>query len=311
MNREHPPIFVIGVDRSGTTLLSLMLDSHSRIAIPYESHFFLKYYKNRTKLVGDLTNPETRLAVVTRILQEPYVRKWDQKLSPEEIPLKRCNSLEEMINEIYLAYAKHFGKDIWGDKTPEYIKDIHILNKMFPSCKFVHIIRDGRDVALSIVDKWWGASDFMTAIRYWAYTVSCARKMLEMLPDDRYIELTFEDLVHDPEKQLSRIMEFLGLTFEANMLTNYTQKASLKVGSDIDQHHVHLTEKPSSSQAFKWKKNLRPCDQAVAFEIAGEVLTKLGYEAGVKAHPFKVLRKAYHRLKESYTWRVRNRINMD
>src|SRR5262249_43300645 len=144
-----PPIFVIGINRSGTTLLSLMLDSHSRIAIPYESHFFVNYYRTRSQSEILETNVQ-RLALVKSILAEPYVQRWDYQVTSEQINLDNCTNLAQTIDEIYMAYARHFEKDIWGDKTPSYACHLEILNNMFPTSRFIHIIRDGRDVALSI-----------------------------------------------------------------------------------------------------------------------------------------------------------------
>ena len=299
---ENCPIFVIGVDRSGTTLLSLMLDSHPRISIPYESHFIIDYYRKRESF-GDLGSYFNRRQLIKSVLNEPYVREWEHQISIGEVDIEKCNSLEESINQIYLAYAQHFGKDIWGDKTPQYTSEIAILNQMFPNSKFIHLVRDGRDVALSLVKQWWGANDFVTAMKYWATKVTSAKKMLNMLPEEQYIELKFEDLVSEPEDQLKRITQFLKVDYQAKMLTNYPIKARDKVGNRIKAHHVNLTEQPLPSQAYKWKKSLKPPNQAIAFEIAGSVLLGLGYPEGIKSHPLKILWKGHHRLVESLKYR--------
>jgi LPS sulfotransferase NodH len=298
----NSPFFLIGVARSGTTLLSLMLDSHSRIAIPYESHFIVPYYRDRQRW-SDLHDPARRIELVTSILREPAVRHWDQQLQLDEIDLDRCTSLAGTVEAVFSAYARRCGKEIWGDKTPSYTAEIHILNKLFPNARFVHIIRDGRDVARSLVEQWWGPNDFMTALRYWSETVSCARKMLQMLPEDRFVEVKFEDLVADPVREVRKVTDLLGVAFEPDMVNRYTAKAREKVGEHANRHHVHLSERPSPKQAFKWREALTPADQAVAHEIAGPVLAELGYPAGTTHHPFKLLRKGYHRLRESYEWR--------
>jgi len=304
---DNSPIFIIGVDRSGTTLLSLILDSHSHIAIPFESHFITKYYKDKAKF-GDLNKEKNRLFLVKSILSEFYVKQWDKKIEIEDINLDNCSSLEKTIYEIFSVYAKLHGKDIWGDKTPEYTSEIHIINKMFPNCKFIHIIRDGRDVALSLVKQWWGANDFISAIKYWEKTLSCARKMLRMLPNERYIELKYENLLTNPENEIKRILSFLRLDFEPEMMEKYRQKAGLKVGERIKKHHVNLTQNLIRENAYKWKQKLSPADQAIAYEIAGDLIEELGYDKGVVSHPFKLFRKAYHRISESYHWRISEKL---
>lgn len=296
------PIFIIGLNRSGTTLLRLMLDAHSRIAIPNESHFFLRYYERRAEL-ADLREPHRRLALVEEILGERYVQLWDRKLAPSDIDLEQCTSLEETIRQIYLAYARAFGKDLWGDKTPEYATEAHILNRMFPDARFIHLIRDGRDVALSIIQRTWGPNDFVTAMRSWAADVTWTRKMLAMLPEDKYVELRFEDLIAQPEAELRRLTDFLGVEFEAQML-RYSEGAEEKVGGNIHTRiHGHLSKPPLATQGLKWMRTLSAADQAVAHEQAGATLAELGYPPGVTEHPFRILRKGYHRVREGVTWR--------
>jgi LPS sulfotransferase NodH len=308
MSKKNDPFFVVGVDRSGTTLLSLMLDAHSRIAIPYESNFFVRYYQQK-ELFEDLKDRNDRLALVKSILSTPYVKKWDWKITPEEvIDLDKCSNLQNTISQIYQAYADSFGKDIWGEKSPLYTEHIYLLNDLFPSARYIHIIRDGRDVALSIMQRWWGPNDFANAIRYWNRTIICARKMLKMLPKERYIEVRFEDLVSNPANEIKKITDFIGVDFEEKMVSGYTKTAQQKVGERIHQHHVHLTKPPSSSQAYKWKKTLKPVDQAIAYQIAGDTLVELGYPEGIKNHPLKILREVYHRLKESYEWRIKKKV---
>lgn len=306
-DRARAPLFVIGVDRSGTTLLSMMLDSHSRIAIPYESHFITKYYMEREQY-GDLKNSiERRKQFVKSILSEYDVQEWDHQINLEDIDINACNTLEDTVSQIFSAYARYFGKDIWAVKSPRYTLYLHMLNRMFPTARFIHIIRDGRDVANSLVLQRWGPNNFVSALRYWAETVKCARKMLRMLPDDRFVELRFEELVNRPDKELEKICSFVGVAFEPAMLENYTSRAAAKVGFLIKDRHSHLKEGPTRSQAFKWKKSLSAADQALAYEIAGDVLEELGYEPGVKTSRRKLFRKIHHRVKEMVEYRLKGR----
>jgi len=306
MNTAPPPIMVVGVDRSGTTLLSLMLDSHSRIAIPYESKFFMRYH-NMPDQLGNLAEPEARRALIERMLNEPSVRQWGHTVAIGDVELDRCTSLASSIDALYSAHARACGKDIWGDKTPSYITSLHVLNALFPEARFIHIIRDGRDVASSLVQQWWGPNDFAEAMRYWHERVSCARKMLRMLPENRFIEVRFEDLVANPRNTLESITTFLGLDFEEAMLDAYTRKASSRVGESLSEIHPHLHEKPNPEQAYKWKRQVPASDQAIAHEIAGRTLAELGYEQGATQHPGKLFRELYHRVRSAYIWRFGNK----
>jgi hypothetical protein len=112
MSKNNSPVFIVGVDRSGTTLLGLMIDAHSKIAILYESNIFERYYPHR-ELFDDLRDRKDRLALVNSILSTPCVKKWDIKIVPKDIDLSKCNNLQSTINEVYLAYAHSLGKNIW------------------------------------------------------------------------------------------------------------------------------------------------------------------------------------------------------
>src|SRR5438046_320861 len=109
-NRENimtnsPPFFLIGVARSGTTLLSLMLDTHSQLAIPYESHFIIPYFKDRQR-VGDLSHKPQRVALVTSILAEPAVSHWAPRITIEDLDVDQCTSLSATVQQLFSAYAR-------------------------------------------------------------------------------------------------------------------------------------------------------------------------------------------------------------
>jgi hypothetical protein len=281
-----------------------MLDSHSRIAIPYESHFFVEYFQKYN--VRALKDKEEAFALAQQILAEPPVRLWDLTINPEELDFNNCTNLPTVIEEIFRIYAKKCGKEIWGDKSPPYTQYVYMLEKMFPKARYIHLIRDGRDVALSLMNKTWGPGDFVSSMEYWARNISCARRMLYMLPEDRFIEVRFEQLVADPEAEVKRIVDFLEVDFEPAMINAYTKKASNKVGALIGSIHPHLNEAPSMDQAFKWKHKLNAADQALAYEIGGKELEELGYEPGVTHHRLNTIRKCYHLISGGAKRKFRN-----
>lgn len=291
------PVFVLGVPRSGTTLLALMLDAHSRIAIPYESHFMVSYFESG-ELNNDLNEIAARRNLVCRILNEPYVRGWDYRVQFADIDLDQCGSLAGAIDQVFSAYARHHNKCRWGDKTPRYTRFPYVINRLFPRCKFVHIIRDGRDVALSLARQRWGANHWYRGLEFWQDTVTRTRDMLRMLPCERVHELRFEDLVENPDSSMHHVCEFLGIEYESGMIRDYQEHAAEKVGNRITAHHVHLQRPPSLSETGKWMSQLSRVDQAIAFEIAGKVLIQLGYPAGISQHPLRHIRKGTLKLNE-------------
>jgi len=296
------PIFVIGVARSGTSLLSLLLDAHSAIAIPYESHFIVPFAGKHL----DFSTTQSRTIIVQEILRQKYVKHWDVKLEVDDFDIGNCSSLANTIHELYSAYARKRGKLIWGDKTPSYVTEIDTLHRLFPNAKYIHLIRDGRDVAASLQKQWWGPKDFVSAIEYWERSVVLATKMLRMLPSSQRIMLRFEDLIINPEEEIQKVLSFLGLEYEESMLNSYYQSTESKVGSRATLHHSNLAHPPSKDQCFKWKRTLPKADQAIAHEIAGRLLKDLGYEPGTERSNLKLFRKCYHRMYESVCWQLSN-----
>lgn len=286
------PIFIVGVDRSGTTLLSVMLGMHSLVWIPYESHFHVVFHQryNADPRIGDVGFNK---AVLDDVLVQKYVRDWDIDI-PKDIDVGACPSLSCILRSFHEACAAARGKVMWGDKTPRYIVHLDVINDLFPDARFVHIVRDGRDVARSLVSMWWGPKDFASALEYWSRRVELGSKMLGMLPGARRMQLRFEDLVRSPREELHRVTAFLGIPFEEGML-DYHAEAARQVGARIQQHHANLTHAPRPNLTYKWKRTLSAADQALAWQLAGPMLEKFGYEPGVRDHPLRLAKKIYYR----------------
>ena len=140
-----PPLLILGVSRSGTTLLRVMLDRSPGIAIPDES-FFVPLLARRH---GRPVEPESFLDDLSRIAT---LRAWG--LAPEDVAarLRPQMSTGEAISAIFEAYAAKVGKPRWGDKTPMYMRHLGLLERLFPDAQYVHLIRDARDAALSFLE---------------------------------------------------------------------------------------------------------------------------------------------------------------
>jgi hypothetical protein len=301
-----PPVFIIGVHRSGTSLLNMMLDGSSELWIPYESHFIAKLRKKYPD-DGAFASRDFRRSLIGEILDDEYVRGWEVRVEPGEIDPDRCLSFAGTIDAVYAAHAARAGKTRWGDKTPSYVMHADLLNALFPECRFVHLVRDGRDVAASVVRQHWGENDYVSALKAWARKAELAERMLAMLPASRRMTLRYEDLVARPEENLKKVCAFLELEYEPAMLS-YQQRSAGKVGRRIQAHHANLLQAPRTDLALKWKRTLPPVDQAIAEEVAGGMLAEFGYDKGRLNHPFKGLAKLRHRLRESRGWRNQWRI---
>lgn len=269
---SEPPLFVIGVARSGTTLLRWMLEEHPRIAIPEESHWIVDLADCR-----DRWSPQRQEQVLTEILTNPKYRRW--WMSEHELRAAvrgRASSYSALVAVVFGVYAERQGKPRWGDKTPWYATHIDLLDELFPDAVFVHVIRDGRDVAASLAEV--GDRDPIEAAQYWRDIVSRARDAGMRLGAARYCQIRLEDLVAEPETTLRRLCAAVGETYTARML-DYPRRA---IGTfkylepKYRRTHRHL-DKPPTPGLRDWRAGLSrsECDEVEA--ICGPLLEELGY----------------------------------
>jgi hypothetical protein len=276
---DYPPLFVVGCGRSGTTMLRLMLDSHPQLAIPGEGHFIPYTHKILRRFI----TPEGTLdaeAVAVRIMRTTHFRRWEV---PDEVALRRVRKLSnpnfgDVVEALYMSYADLHGKLRWGDKTPIYVRRIPLLAELFGSARFVHVIRDGHDVALSYLSVPWGPSTIWEVAQKWTRDVSAGRLAGEALGPRRYLEIRYEDLVASPEVELTRLCEFGDLPFERRMLDYHSDAGTrLQVQPNTTEFHRSATKPPTAGMR-DWRTQM-PASQVEAFEaVAGGLLQQLGYE---------------------------------
>lgn len=297
-----PPVVVLGVSRSGTTLLKEMLDRHSELAIPSESYFIPQLWDRH----GSGPDREEILADLGRIAR---VREWG--VAPEEVGrrLGAAPSFAEVIGAVYRTYADARGKARFGDKTPAYMQHLGLLERVFPGAQYVHILRDGRDAALSFVAmrrrprfNWArprGLGDFACQ---WDLEVRAARRFGATVGGDRYLELRYEDLVADPERGLRDVCSFLGLAFEPPMLEYHHGRDERAL-----QDHPRLAQPPTVG-VRDWREQMAPRDVERFEAIAGPLLGELGYARSYPApSPAARVRAALERAAfhaRSTSWRA-------
>lgn len=269
------PFFIVGAQRSGTTMLRLMLNSHPHIAVPFESAFIPEFYR-RLEAYGDLSEPQNVRRLLDDIAADPWVRKGGLISDAEAVPGYRIASYSELVDAIFTEYARRRGKRRWGDKTPTYVTELDVLWKLFPGCRFVHLVRDGRDVALSLGGISWGSSHVPRVAEDWRWKTMLAHKM-GMMVTDHYREVRYEDLVTDTVGTLKSICEFLGEPFAESML-EYHLSAEQDMPGESMQWHRSSVSAPDPSKLYAWKQRMPLSDQILFEEVAGSALDLFGYE---------------------------------
>jgi hypothetical protein len=273
-----PPFFVVGIGRSGTTLLRLMLHHHPQLAVPYESGWFTRYYEARDSY-GDLQRDANCHRLVQDILAEPTLQLWDHTFEAQRIVADaRERTVPGLIGAIYSEYALAKNKARWGDKS-DYLDRLHVIHEMFPNAQFIHIIRDGRDVAQSVLRLPWGPADIIQAAEWWNEHTWVGRRVGAILGATGYLEVRYEDLVEHPERELRRCCAFLGEDYSPKML-EYHQTSQEAIPHPHRTQHRGFDKPPDLSRVQAWKREMNPIDVALFEKHAHRMLGELGYEVG-------------------------------
>jgi hypothetical protein len=288
------PLILLGVRRSGTTLLRVMLDRNAELAVPDES-YFVPQLAHRHRRVVDVD------AFVDDLRRLPTLVEW--KVSPDEVArrLRPGMTTGAAIAAVFETYANGHGKARWGDKTPLYMQYLPLLERLFPDARFVHLVRDGRDAALSflsvpagIMTEGWGyPRDAAGFACQWASEVRGARALGKRV-GARFLELHYEQLVVDPAIELRRVCTFAELHYEEAMLGYVGQTDSAR-----KRHQQRLNEPPRAG-VRDWRTEMSASDRAAFEEVAGELLADLGYEVARRGNDRR--RLAAYRAKTA-AWR--------
>ncbi|MGI8460925.1 MAG: sulfotransferase family protein [Solirubrobacterales bacterium] len=295
---EHPPApFVVGVARSSTTLLRLMLDAHPELTIPPETHFIPKLAKALDEEPGgDVESRRRAHALITEH------RRWpDFGLDPDELA-GRFDAAEPFnasaaLRAFYGLYAEAQEKPRWGDKSPSYVRRMPKVQRALPEAHFIHLIRDGRDVALSQLEVHHGNDEVSGAATEWVGQIKKARRSARRL--DAYTELRYEDLVEDPEPALRQVCDECRIDFDPAML-DYHQGAEKRMAETVREfsrgegtaisaeqraaQHANVAKPPQRERAGRWRRDMST-EQIAAFEsVAGPLLADLGYDLSGAEH---------------------------
>lgn len=273
-NTKCRPVFIVGAQRSGTTMLRLMLNAHPRFAVPFESDFLAPLA--RGLVPATFATPDAARAALDALAEEKFTRKAGLVEDKAALLNRPIHTYAELLDAVFGEHARTRGKPCWGIKTPGYATRIDEIHQLFPGARLVHIVRDGRDVALSNRRISWGTSHTPIIAHDWRWQVLTGRKCGRMLGGN-YFELRYEDLVRDSERTLRRLCEFLNEPFDPAML-RYHESAANEMPQDSLQWHQNSISAPRAEKVFEWRSALPVADQVLFQEIAGDALDAFGYE---------------------------------
>ena len=266
-------VFIVGCPRNGTTLLRDLLRSHPRLTFPPESGGL----PGRTGCTAFRRTTARRACSPLASSASHSVRDWNLTLQPAD--LERGRSFTAVVVPAYEAWAGSEGKPRWGDKTPQNVLAIPLLIGLFPTAQFVHVVRDGRDAALSLAGKGWGQRSAYTAAgRLLAPLRRAGRRDGRPLGAARYHELQYEDMLAEPEVTLRALCAFLGEDFDPSLLR--PTRIPLAAGRP-QPWDSRFDERLGPASVGRWRREMSEPEEIVFESVAGELLVQLGSRPGV------------------------------
>jgi hypothetical protein len=269
-----------------------MLDAHPELAIPPETGFLPSLPSSpspdgsdaRRRFFETVTNfPADAPAWPDFGVAEDVF--WTHLVGIEPF------SVQEGIRCFYRTYAARFGKERWGDKTPTYCLHLATIEALLPEAHFVHVIRDGRDVAESLRRTWFSPGEEIEDLAaYWVHCVSTARRQAEGCPN--YLEVRFEDLVGESESVLATICQFLDLEFRPEMLQYFVgapdrlsehrdrlrRDGTVVVSREGRLRQQEQTMRPPEPRRVRaWRQAMSDHERRQFEHVAGALLHELGY----------------------------------
>lgn len=296
---QDNPIFIAGCPRSGTTLLGALFGSHGACLTTPESQF-----KSDPSLREVDSAHRDGHALRDHVARHWRFRIWGVEVPPVEVD----DDLRSVTLAAVDAYASERGcrgPYRWVDHTPNNLRYARMLLAWFPEARFVHVVRDPRAVASSVMPLSWGPNTALSAARWWERHLAVNLEAESRLGPSRVRRVRFEDVLARPESTLRELAAFLELPWQTGLLRpagfvppSYTQAQHAQIGSDLD---------PSRIGAFRSRLSCR--EIGVVEAVAGQGMDRVGYtsESPAKLRRVRWSDRAHARLVEALR-RLPNRI---
>jgi Sulfotransferase family len=304
-SRSVEPIFIVGVGRSGTTLLVNLLGAHPLLAPVYETPFIRKVIRHCEKvslaanlplfrmapalfrrfLLKESKKLRNRLFAAAAASADPATVKQQYEAfpfglahcilyTPEEVARELAvwtdqlmcappcrdhvyRSARDFIDRVFSIHCSRLNKPGWVNKTPALLNYLDRLGKLYPCARCIHIVRDGRDSAVSMLSLPWGPKTVGESARHWKSHILAGRQKVRSTTIN-YTEIHYERLVESPAATLDGLLSFLKLEGKSTELLQSMPVTNTRIG--------------------QWRKQFTAGDRQVFAREAGDLLVDLGYE---------------------------------
>ena len=297
------PIFIVGTNRSGTTLLRLMLNAHSRIAIPEEATYFQSQYDG---VPTEQWRAPALSSAAYRALVEDFVTstaaihpELDAPALIDRILNDGPHDLRRPYQLTLEAWARTTGKARWGEKTPGNLFYVDVLQEMFPDAYFLYVVRDPRAGVASMMNAPFFADDVVfNAMSRQKHAEVGLRLLQTHVAPDHWMTIRYEDLTNRPEDTLLGICALIGEDYEPAMLQYHRTAATYMKEEAASSFNATATRPVTTARIDAWRDQLSARDVAVIEAICADEMARYGYSPtspalSIDAHLELGLKKAY------------------
>lgn len=244
-----------------------MLNRHPMVAIPLESLFVIDYLR-----VADRVGIHELKALM---IKEPEIREWGLRVTPSD--LDGCDTVTDCIVRLHQLYAAPKGAQAWGQKTPRFVRHLELITECFSGARFIHVVRDPRAVASSLILSDVHRSDAYHAAHRWLTDVQLGLNFERAHPEV-VLRLRYEDLVRDPGLRLRQALDFLGLDPALIPPDGAVTDRTGEYSQYYANIHANLSRQPTADFVDKWRRELSAEELEVVEAICGVQMRDLGYE---------------------------------
>jgi len=274
-------VFILGAPRSGTTFLASLLEC-TEYGAPFETQFIPKYYY-KLQQYGDLNKIANFERLVSNILSERAIMQWKLHIDvPELFRSFNGDVTFSGLVDVLCSMAGGERGGYWGEKTPWYLRELPLITKLFPKAKYIYIVRDGRDVALSLLGKEWGPNNLYSCAEYWKDLNKLCPELEKLERNNQLISMSYEDLLDRTSENVARVYEFLE--------------------QSRDNRVEGLISKAKKGNYNKWKADLSSSQVKLFENVCGDTLQRFGYETTYEQAGVPKVKKLLYLLHDRIVW---------